>query len=136
MTGRLQSVPSLTGSDCFACAIATPSSGHLFDMPPRKPSSLPFDERVRLTSELAAPYRKIRQFVYLAAALSGGLGGVIFFFRVIAGQDLAQTVPNLAIQLGVVAGALALSRWENGLQQKLERRVRARLQSEGKDKNA
>ncbi|MEM6447950.1 MAG: photosystem II assembly family protein [Cyanobacteria bacterium P01_D01_bin.123] len=54
----------------------------------------------------------------------------------IAGQDLAQTVPNLAIQLGVVAGALALSRWENGLQQKLERRVRARLQSEGKDKNA
>lgn len=102
-------------------------------MPPRKPSSLSFDDRVRLTSELAAPYRKIRQFVYVASGISGALGGVVFFFRVLAGRDLAQSLPNLGIQIGVVAAAIALFRWERGKQERLEERVRKRLKAEGKD---
>ncbi|MEO1133745.1 MAG: DUF3493 domain-containing protein [Cyanobacteria bacterium J06639_1] len=101
-------------------------------MPPRKPSSLSFDDRVRLTAELAAPYRKIRQFLYAGAGISGGLGGVVFFFRVLAGRELAQSLPNLGIQIGVIAGAIALFRWEAKRQEKLVERVRDRLNAKDK----
>ncbi|MEO0854354.1 MAG: DUF3493 domain-containing protein [Cyanobacteria bacterium J06648_11] len=100
-------------------------------MSPRK-SNLSFDDRVRLTAELAAPYRKIRQFLYEGAGVSGALGGVVFFFRVLAGRELAQSLPNLGIQIGVIAGAIALFRWEAQRQETLEARVRDRLTSAGK----
>jgi hypothetical protein len=92
------------------------------------PKSLNFNERVQLTAELAAPYRQLRFFVYLAAAASGGIGAFVFFFRALAGRDLNQTLPSLALQLGITAAALALWRWERQRQQRLETRVRERLQ--------
>lgn len=57
----------------------------------------------RLKAETKAPYRGLRQFVYVSCLASGAIGGVIFFFKVIAGRDLETNVPNLALQIGVVA---------------------------------
>jgi hypothetical protein len=57
----------------------------------------------RLKAETKAPYRGLRQFVYVSCLASGAIGGVVFFFKVIAGRDLETNVPNLALQIGVVA---------------------------------
>jgi hypothetical protein len=66
----------------------------------------------RLKAEAQSPYRGLRRFFYLAFAGSGLIGGVVFLARLAAGRDLAQTIPSLALQLGVVALMLGLYRWE------------------------
>jgi hypothetical protein len=57
----------------------------------------------RLKAEAKAPYRGLRQFIYVSCAISGAIGGVVFFFKVAAGRDLDTSIPNLALQAGVVA---------------------------------
>ena len=57
----------------------------------------------RLKAEAESPYRSLRKFVYLACAGSGFIGGVVFLAKLAAGRDLATTIPNLALQSGVVA---------------------------------
>jgi Low psii accumulation1 / Rep27 len=57
----------------------------------------------RLQAEAKSPYRGLRQFVYVSCAASGAIGGVVFFFKVLAGRDWETTIPNLALQVGVVA---------------------------------
>ena len=59
--------------------------------------------RRRLQAEIKSPYRGLRQFIYVSCAASGAIGGVVFFFKVLAGRDLETTIPNLALQIGVVA---------------------------------
>jgi hypothetical protein len=66
-------------------------------------SSLDPELRRRLQSEIKSPYRGLRQFIYVSCAASGAIGGVVFFFKVLAGRDLETTIPNLALQIGVVA---------------------------------
>ncbi len=95
-------------------------------------ASLPQDltaDRVRLLTELAAPYRSLRRFIYLAVGFSATVGAFVFFFRALAGRDLETTLPSLALQLGILAGALGLNRLENRSQQKLVRQMRQRLSS-------
>ncbi len=55
----------------------------------------------RLKSELDRPYRGLRRTFYLTFAASGAIGAFVFFFRVLAGQNLESDLPNLALQLGV-----------------------------------
>ncbi|MFT0796081.1 DUF3493 domain-containing protein [Synechococcus sp. H70.1] len=96
-------------------------------------ASLPQDptaERARLLAEVTAPYRSLRRFVYLAVGFSAGVGAFVFFFRALAGRDLETTLPSLALQLGILAGALGLNRLENRSQQKLVRQMRQRLSSQ------
>jgi hypothetical protein len=57
----------------------------------------------RLKAEAASPYRGLRQFIYVSCAASGAIGGVVFFFKVLAGRDWETSIPNLALQAGVVA---------------------------------
>ncbi|MEM9770482.1 MAG: DUF3493 domain-containing protein [Cyanobacteria bacterium P01_D01_bin.73] len=76
----------------------------------------------RLRREAVAPYRGLRKFVYGGFAASGAIGGFVFFFKVLAGQDLARNVPNLALQVGVVAAMIFLFRWENRVEQKDEQK--------------
>jgi hypothetical protein len=57
----------------------------------------------RLKAEAKSPYRGLRQFIYVSCAASGAVGGVVFFFKVAAGRDLETNIPNLALQIGVVA---------------------------------
>ena len=66
-------------------------------------SSIDPELRRRLQAEIKSPYRGLRQFIYVSCAASGAIGGVVFLFKVLAGRDLETTIPNLALQIGVVA---------------------------------
>jgi Low psii accumulation1 / Rep27 len=57
----------------------------------------------RLRAEAKSPYRGLRQFIYVSCLASGSIGGIVFFFKVAAGRDLETSIPNLALQAGVVA---------------------------------
>jgi hypothetical protein len=59
--------------------------------------------RRRLQAEIKSPYRGLRQFIYVSCAASGAIGGMVFFFKVVAGRDLQTNLPNLLLQAGVVA---------------------------------
>lgn len=57
----------------------------------------------RLKAEVKAPYRGLRKFIYGAFAASGFIGAVIFLTQILAGKDINNAVPNLFLQIGVVA---------------------------------
>ncbi|NJL91127.1 MAG: DUF3493 domain-containing protein [Coleofasciculaceae cyanobacterium SM2_1_6] len=57
----------------------------------------------RLQAESKSPYRPLRKFVYVAFGISGVLGGVIFMTQIAAQRDVTAALPNLAVQIGVVA---------------------------------
>jgi Low psii accumulation1 / Rep27 len=71
--------------------------------PKPKPDSIDPELWRRLQAEAKSPFRGLRQFVYVSCAISGAIGGVVFFFKLLAGKDLEATIPNLALQVGVVA---------------------------------
>ncbi len=71
--------------------------------PKSKPDSIDPELWSRLQAEAKSPFRGLRQFVYVSCALSGAIGGVVFFFKLLAGKNLEATIPNLALQIGVVA---------------------------------
>ncbi len=75
---------------------------------PLKARNLSDEKFARLQAEAKAPYRGLRRFIYIAFAASGGLGAFIFLLKLVAGQDVGQTLPNLALQLGLVAGMVWL----------------------------
>lgn len=76
------------------------------------------EQHARLKAELATPYKGLRQFVYVACGASGFIGGVVFLAKLASGQEIASAVPNLALQIGVVA----LMVWLFRLEQKSERK--------------
>ncbi len=94
----------------------------------RKPLSP--DDRVRLMAELEAPYRGVRKFIYGAVGASGGIGAFVFLFRVLAGRELSESIPNLALQLGILIGAIALIRWESRQGKQDQTRIRTRLEAQ------
>ncbi len=57
----------------------------------------------RLKAEARAPYRGLRQFIYIAFGGSGAIGAIVFFTQILAGRDVEAALPNLAIQIGVIA---------------------------------
>ena len=71
--------------------------------PKSKPDSIDPELWTRLQAEAKSPFRGLRQFVYASCALSGAIGGVVFFFKLLAGRDLETTIPNLGVQIAVVA---------------------------------
>lgn len=75
--------------------------------------------RTRLREETEAPFRKARMFVYGGSAISAGVGAFIATLRVIAAlvgvsgtQPLSETVPNVAVNLGVIGLCALLLRFE------------------------
>jgi hypothetical protein len=70
------------------------------------------EQYARLKSEAAAPYRGLRKFIYIAFGASGFIGGLIFLSQLAAGGDKSSLLPNLAIQVGVVALMIWLFRLE------------------------
>ena len=70
--------------------------------PPQK-TSLDETRKAQLRAELNAPYRGIRRFFYLGFAASAWFGGLIFLAKIIAGENLSSTVPNLMLQIGIFA---------------------------------
>jgi hypothetical protein len=71
--------------------------------PKPKPSIDPELYRRLKAEAISSPYRGLRQFIYTSCLASGAVGGVIFFFKVVAGRELETSIPNLALQAGVVA---------------------------------
>ncbi|MEY2983740.1 MAG: hypothetical protein RLZZ568_357 [Cyanobacteriota bacterium] len=67
----------------------------------------------RLQAEAEAPYRSLRKFMYLGFGASGMIGVFIFTLKLIAGHPPQTLLPNLALQIGVVALMVALFRWDS-----------------------
>ncbi|MFK0729612.1 MAG: DUF3493 domain-containing protein [Gloeotrichia echinulata IR180] len=70
------------------------------------------EQYARLKAEIAAPYRSIRKFIYIGVGASGLIGAFVFFFKLLAGRELDSTLPNFALQVGIVALMVFLWRWE------------------------
>ncbi|MDP8964341.1 MAG: DUF3493 domain-containing protein [Cyanobacteriota bacterium] len=82
------------------------------------PQQLSPEKFARLRAEAKAPYRGLRKFIYLAFGASGFIGGVVFLAQLAAGQEVATALPNLALQIGVVALMVWLFRLEQGAERK------------------
>ncbi len=81
-------------------------------MPDPKPPLKP-EQYQRLKAEAAAPYRGLRKFIYVSFGVSGLLGAFIFLTDLAGGQGSSQVLPNLGIQIGVVALMVWLFRLES-----------------------
>lgn len=77
------------------------------------PPGMSAERYARLVAEAKAPYKGLRTFIYGAFGISGAIGAFVFFAQILSGRDLAQAVPNLAVQLGVVGLMVLLFRLEN-----------------------
>ncbi|WP_373478551.1 DUF3493 domain-containing protein [Geminocystis sp.] len=65
-----------------------------------------------LKAEAEAPYKGFRKFIYFGIGASGAIGAFIFSIQLIAGKNVANNIPNLLIQITVVALMIFLFRWE------------------------
>ncbi|MCL6434625.1 MAG: DUF3493 domain-containing protein [Leptolyngbyaceae cyanobacterium HOT.MB2.61] len=72
----------------------------------------------RLKEETMAPYRGLRKFVYFAFAASGLIGAFIFLTQILAGRDVEAALPNLGLQIGIVALMVWLFRQEGRTRKK------------------
>jgi hypothetical protein len=70
------------------------------------------EKYARLRAEAKAPYRGLRQFIYVAFGASGFIGAVIFLAEIAAGRNMETAIPNFALQIGVVALMVWLFRLE------------------------
>ena len=75
-------------------------------------SPMSSEQYTRLKAEAIAPYRGLRQFIYIGFGASGLIGAVVFLAQLLAGRNVASALPNLALQVGVVALMVGLFRWE------------------------
>ncbi|MGC1396807.1 MAG: DUF3493 domain-containing protein [Coleofasciculaceae cyanobacterium] len=82
------------------------------------PNQLSPEKFARLKAEAKAPYRGLRKFIYVSFAASGLIGAFIFLVQLAAGQEVATALPNLALQIGVVALMVWLFRIDRGAQRK------------------
>jgi len=76
------------------------------------------EQYAKLKAELAAPYRGLRQFIYVAFGASGFIGAVVFLAQLAAGHEVDSALPNFALQIGVVALMVWLFRLEQKGQRK------------------
>ena len=84
------------------------------DKPPQKSSpKLDPEKYAALRAEAKAPYKGLRKFFYIAFAASGFVGALVFLAQLAAGKDVTTALPNLALQIGVVALMIFLFRLEN-----------------------
>jgi Low psii accumulation1 / Rep27 len=81
-------------------------------MEPNRKNRFTPEQYARLKAEAAAPYRGLRKFIYLGCGASGFIGAFIFLTQILAGRDVSNALPNLALQVGVVALMVVLWRWE------------------------
>ena len=76
----------------------------------RKNPKISPEKYARLRAEAKAPYKGFRKVFYFVCGVSGLIGAFIFLLRIAAGTDISQNLPNLALQLAVVAAAILLWR--------------------------
>lgn len=61
------------------------------------------EKYAKLREEAQNPYRGLRRFIYFAFGASGLIGALIFLSKIAAGQNLGESFPNFALQVGLVA---------------------------------
>jgi hypothetical protein len=76
------------------------------------PSGMSPEKYARLRAEAQAPYRGLRKFIYGAVGASGAIGAFVFFTQLLAGRDVSSALPNLGVQLGIIAIVVLLFRLE------------------------
>ncbi|KAB8319478.1 DUF3493 domain-containing protein [Tolypothrix campylonemoides VB511288] len=86
---------------------------------PNSKNRMKSEQYARLKAEIAAPYRGLRQFIYIACGASGFIGALIFFSQLLAGRDVDSALPNLALQIGIITLMVFLWRWEQRRQRRL-----------------
>jgi len=84
----------------------------------RPPEGMSPEYYARLKGEVQTPYKGLRKFIYGSFAVSGLVGGLIFLTQLLAGKDVEAVLPNLAVQIGVVALMVGLFRWESRSERK------------------
>lgn len=82
------------------------------------PNQLSAEKYAFLKAEAKAPYRGLRKFIYVTFAASGLIGAFVFLSQLAAGQEVANALPNLGLQVGVVALMVWLFRLDQGTQRK------------------
>ena len=71
---------------------------------PRSSSSQTDNDRYAyLRAEAKAPYRVLRRFIYVAFGASGFIGALVFLAQLLTLQNMRSNIPNLGLQLGVLA---------------------------------
>ncbi len=86
--------------------------------PKINPRQLTPEKYARLKAEVKAPYRGLRKLVYVTFGASGFIGAVVFLGDLAAGQEVSTALPNLALQIGVVALMVGLFRLEQRAERK------------------
>jgi hypothetical protein len=76
-------------------------------------NNLDAEKYAYLKAEAEAPYKGFRKFIYLGIGASGAIGAFIFFIKIIAGKNITNNIPNLLIQIIVIALMIFLYRWED-----------------------
>jgi hypothetical protein len=95
---------------------------------PKQPpeASLPSEKYARLREEARAPYRGLRLLIYGVFGASGLIGAVVFLAQLIAGRDVANALPNFALQTGVVALMVWLAKVDRAIARKERDRQQAK----------
>jgi Low psii accumulation1 / Rep27 len=75
-------------------------------------STLDPEKYARLKAEAKAPYKGLRIFIYFAFGASGLIGALVFLAKLAAGNSVSSTLPNLVLQIGLVALTVFLFRLE------------------------
>ncbi len=78
----------------------------------KPPKNLSPEKYARLRAEAQAPFKGLRKFMYGAVGASGAIGAFVFFTQLLAGRDVSSALPNLGVQLGVIAIVVILFRLE------------------------
>jgi|SRR6476646_763446 len=86
--------------------------------PTKNPRKLSPEKYAQLRAELKTPYKGVRQFIYVTFGASGAIGAFLFLMQLLAGREIEAALPNLAIQLAVVA----LMVWFFRLEQRASRK--------------
>lgn len=89
-----------------------PEYSHPDQLPDQPPKGMSTEKYARLKAEAKAPYKGLRKFIYGAVGASGAIGAFIFFTQLLAGRDVGNALPNLGVQLGVIAIVVILFRLE------------------------
>ena len=84
----------------------------------KNPQKLSPEKYARLKAELKTPYKGVRQFIYITFGASGAIGAFLFLMQLLAGREIEAALPNLAIQLVVVALMVWLFRLEQRTRRK------------------
>ncbi|NBD32936.1 MAG: DUF3493 domain-containing protein [Cyanobacteria bacterium] len=72
----------------------------------------------RLQAEVKAPYRGLRKTIYVVFAASGLMGAFVMVAKLAAGQNVTETLPNLALQVGIIALMVWLFRQDTEAEEK------------------